>query len=82
MKTTTRKYIRLLDAQIKIYSKLSKVTCMGDNWQKEREQTEKLEQKNNEYQTKLDNLSPLITQEDFEEYLSDRMCLSWEDFKN
>lgn len=82
MKIHTRKYIRLLDAQSKIYSKLSKLTCMGDNWQKEREQTEKLEQKNNEYQTKLDNLSPLITQEDFEEYLSDRMCLTWEDFKN
>ena len=82
MKATTRKYVRVLDAQSKIYSKLSKLTCMGNNWQKEREQTEKLNQKNNEYETKLTTLSSLITQEEFEEYLSDRMCLTWEDFKN
>ncbi len=82
MKTETRKYIRILDAQSKIYSKLSKLTCMGDNWQKEREQTEKLNQKNSEYENKLQTLSPIITQDEFEEHLSDRMCLSWEDFKN
>lgn len=82
MKTETRKYIRILDAQSKIYSKLSKLTCMGDNWQKEREQTEKLNQKNNEYENKLQILSPLITQDEFEEHLTDRMCLAWEDFKN
>lgn len=82
MKTETRKYIKILDAQSKIYSKLSKLTCMGDNWQKEEEQTEKLNKKNKEHENKLQTLSPLITQDEFEEHLSDRMCLRWEDFKN
>ena len=82
MKTATRKYIRILDAQSGIYKKLKKLTCSGDNWQKEREQTEKLEQKLNEYQGKLNNLMPLISLEEFEQYLYDRMCCSWEDFKN
>ena len=47
MKSATRKYVRLLDAQSKVYTKLSKLSCSGDNWRKEREQTEKLEAKNN-----------------------------------
>lgn len=82
MKATTRKYVRILDAQSKIYKQLSKLSCSGNNWQKEREQTEKLEQKNLEFENKLTTLSSLITQEEFEEHLSDRMCLTWEDFKN
>jgi len=82
MKATTRKYIRILDAQSKIYKKLSKLSCMGSNWQKEREQAEKLEIKINEYETKLKNLSFSITQEEFEEFLSDRMCCNWEEFKD
>ena len=82
MKATTRKYVRILDAQSKIYKQLSKLSCSGDNCQKEREQKEKLEQKNLEFENKLIDLSSLITQEEFELYLSDRMCLSWEDFKN
>jgi len=81
MKTSTRKYIRILDAQSSIYKKLSKLTCVGNNWKKEREQAEKLEIKINEYQTKLNNLEQEITQEEFEEFLSDRMCCTWEDFK-
>tara|TARA_R110000782_G_scaffold178772_2_gene269626 strand:+ start:2774 stop:3025 length:252 start_codon:yes stop_codon:yes gene_type:complete len=80
MKSATRKYVRLLDAQSKVYTKLSKLSCSGDNWRKEREQTEKLEAKNQEYQVKLDTLEPSITEEEFEEHLSDRMCLRWEEF--
>ena len=82
MKANTRKYSNILDAQTKIYNKLKKLTCSGNNWQKEREQTIKLEQKLNEYENKLNNLSSLITQEEFELHLSDRMCLSWEDFNS
>lgn len=82
MNINTRKYLRILDAQNKIYKSLSRLTCTGNNWKKETEKKEKLEQKNNEYENKLYELSSLITQEDFEEFLSDRMCCSWEDFKN
>jgi len=82
MKAITRKYDRILNAQTKIYNKLKKLSCSGNNWQKEREQTEKLEQKLNEYENKLTTLSSLITQEEFELHLSDRMCCRWEDFKN
>ncbi len=82
MKSATRKYVRILDAESKILTQLSKLTCTGSNWRKERDLTEKLEKKNQEYQTKLNNLVPLITQDEFEEHLSDRMCCSWEDFKN
>lgn len=81
MKTTTRKYVRILDAQSSINTKIKKLPCYGDNWRKNKDKVEKLEEKYNEYQTKLNNLSSLITQEEFEEHLSDRMCLSWEDFK-
>ena len=81
MKLATKKYVRVLDAQSKIYSKLSKLSCRGNNWRKEKELTEKLEIKNQEYEVKLNNLQPLITQEEFEEHLSDRMCLRWEEFK-
>lgn len=82
MKAATRKYVRILDAQSKIYTQLSRLTCTGSNWKKEREQTEKLEKKNQEYQTKLDKLIPLITQDEFEKHLSDPLCCTWEDFKN
>lgn len=82
MKATTRKYDNLLNAQTKISRVIDKLPCYGDNWRKNKDKVEKLEEKYNEYQTKLDNLSSLITQDEFEEHLSDRMCLSWEDFKN
>jgi len=82
MKATTRKYDRILDAQSKIYKAIAKLPCYGDNWLKNKDKVEKLEQKLNEYENKLTTLSSLITQEEFELHLSDRMCLSWEDFKN
>lgn len=81
MKATTRKYVRILDAQSKIFKAIDKLPCYGDNWRKNCDKVEKLEQKLDEYTKKLDNLSSLITQEEFEEHLSDRMCLRWEDFK-
>lgn len=81
MKIQTRKYIRILDAQTKLLKKASKLSCRGDNWQKEREQEEKIKDKVAEYEEKLTLISKDITQEEFEEHLSDRMCLSWEDFK-
>jgi hypothetical protein len=82
MKATTRKYVRILDAQSSIYTKIKKLPCYGDNWRKNRDKVENLEVKYNEYQNKLNELEPTITQEEYELYLSDRMCLTWEDFKN
>jgi hypothetical protein len=82
MNINTRKYIRVLDAQTKIYNKLEKLTCTGANWKKERNQEEKLEAKNNDFEKKLNSLSKLISKEDFENFLEDRMCCSYEDFKN
>jgi hypothetical protein len=82
MKAATRKYNRILDAQSKIYKAIDKLPCYGDNWSKNKDKVEKLQQKNREYENKLAILSSLITQQEFEKHLSDRMCLSWEDFKN
>lgn len=81
MKKDTRNYVRILDAQNKIYKQLSKLTCCGNNWQKEREQTQKLEKKLNEFQKKLDAIQPSISQDEFETHLTDRMCCTWEDFQ-
>ena len=81
MKKDTRKYDRILDAQIKINKQLSKLTCCGDNWRRESDKTEKLEQKLEEFNEKLSAIQPLISQEEFEMHLSDRMCCTWEDFQ-
>jgi len=82
MKVATRKYNRILDAQSKLYNQQKKLTLRGNNWQKERELNEKLSVKIEEYNKKLEVIEPFITQEEFEEHLSDRMCCSWEDFRN
>lgn len=82
MKATTRKYIRILDAQNKIYKAIDKLPCYGDNWRKNKDKVEKLNCKYQDYQNKLTILEQDITQEEFELYLSDRMCLRWEEFKN
>jgi hypothetical protein len=82
MKASVRKYIRILDAQTKLITKQSTLTLSGNNWQKERDLDKKLSVKIEEYNKKLQVIEPLIPQEEFEEYLSDRMCCSWEDFKS
>jgi len=82
MKLATLKYNRILDAQNKLYYQQRKLTLSGNNWQKEKGLDEKLSVKIEEYNKKLELIEPLITQEEFEEYLSDRMCCSWEDFKS
>jgi peptidoglycan hydrolase CwlO-like protein len=81
MKLNTRKYLRILEAQSKLQDKIGRLSCTGSNWQKEREQVDKLESKINDYEAKLSLITPLITEEEFNEHLSDIMCLQWEDFE-
>ena len=82
MNINTRKYIRVLDAQLKIYKQIVRLNCSGDNWKRNQLKMESLKTKLNEYETKLNNLVPLIKETEFNEHLSDRMCCTWEDFKN
>jgi len=82
MNINTRKYLRILDAQSKIYGAIKKLPCSGSNWRTNRDKVDKLELKNNEYRAKLELLCKLITEDEFNEHLSDRMCCTWEDFKN
>lgn len=81
MKSATRKYVRILEAQTKVIKQLSKLSLAGDNWQKERDKAEKLEKRHKELTDKLIILEPQITQQEFEEHLEAMMCCSWEDFK-
>jgi hypothetical protein len=82
MKASVRKYIRILDAQTKLITKQSTLTLSGNNWQKERDLDEKLTLKIKQFKDKLEPLVELISEEDFEDHLADRMCCSWEDFKS
>jgi hypothetical protein len=80
MKLATRKYVRLLDSQSKLYNKQSKLLCYGDNWRKEKDKSDKLQEQINICQSKLDSLTISIEQNEFEIYLSDRMCCTWDEF--
>jgi hypothetical protein len=80
MKLATRKYVRLLDSQSKLYNKQSKLICCGDNWRKEKDKYDKLQEQINICQSKLDSLTISIEQNEFEIYLSDRMCCTWDEF--
>jgi hypothetical protein len=80
MNAETRKYIRILDAQLNIQKQLTKLHCVGINWQKELGKMQELTKKYNDYEVKLNQLSKEITQIEFESFLSERMCCSWEEF--
>jgi len=82
MNINTRKYFRILEAQSKIYRAIKKLPCYGSNWKINGDKVEKLEIKINEYDVKLQSLSHLITEDEFNSHLSDRICCTWEEFKN
>jgi methyl coenzyme M reductase subunit D len=81
MKINTRKYIRILDAESELQIKINKLPLYGSNWSKNRDKVEKLEEKIMNFGMKRDIIHTHITKEEFNEYLSDRMCCTWEDFK-
>lgn len=82
MKLHLFKITRILDAQTKLSDRESLLTHRGSDWQSQRTKQETIDKKNSEFENKLNELKPLVTEEEFYEHFADRLCCSWEDFNN
>lgn len=80
MKNHIHQIIRLLDAQILLLDKGRKLQFSNKSWQYKNKHHELIDSKYQSYEKKIHNLNPKVTENEFNTYLSDRMCCSYEDF--
>lgn len=80
MKSSTRKYVRLLDAETRLQREIDKIPLGGQRWRTNRDKVERLESKLADFGKKREAMQSEITQGEFNEHLAYRMCCSWEDF--
>lgn len=79
MKASTRQYLRLVKLQCKIISELRALRSQIQ-YHDIRKKIQKLEARYSKHQQKVSELSNLISQIEFEQYLESELCCTWEDF--
>ena len=80
MEKATKKIISLLDKELILMKKDNRLSCSGPNWKKELDEKEKLSKKICEINDKIDSLVHLVSEDDFDEYFRDRLCIDYDDF--